>query len=1471
MANTKTFKIEINGISENISAVNSLIKQLDVLEARIKEINSLGVNLKTATKSSNTSALNEEEKLAKQIQQIDAKREAYSKEIYQNYLAAKDVLSETVKDQKQIAASERLSAKSYSNTMAGMKQELADIKAVMQTVDLGDNDTFQKMTQRANELNEKLKEIEATYGQFGRNVGNYSQAFEGINKLVIKVGETEREFNNAREASRTLKNELINLEAAGKGSTTQADNLRKAINQLKSTMDDATVSSKAMDTAMDWMQSFTAIATMNQSFKTLFGFDDTEVTKSIQQLVALQGALNGIENIRKQMDSREGVGQILGKGFEKIDQYTHKMLVFNRALQGTGTSAKIAAVGIKALGVAMKYLTSLGIYAVINLATDAIMKLVGGLRDWAKGNADLVKSEDMVNVAFDRVNTTLEQRLKLNNQLKDSNKLSDIKKQIEDELAYADAIAKANEELKKRMNYNPANATFANYASGKKGTSDIFEDDGVTTFGGFSEAIKDAEELKKRYNALSEAVEKNTGLVYKNAKGFEIAHLSASDAKDEFNHLEQILGGTLVRSMMAFDMKTKEGRKGLQDFVNEIMKSDDVMYKSTLLRLPEIVNNEKGNLSTALKGWLDIIKQFVANAELAMTPMKFEEYVNNILDSADESGKRLADKQKKELTERYQALSKEEQKQEEKLYKQGLAAIDKMQKKKNQKLVKDQDTIDKELHELRIKNMKEGLDKELAQIKEEWRQKLKLAKGNNALREEINKYYNKRIEDATRDHAAEMASIYREMWNDIYRISDQSIRMNLDSELTQLETSIDKAQERLTKIFDSRNASYGGTRFNTNVSDKLKSQLGYWIYSKEQEATGESRIGGNFNEGIERAQQYQEVLEKAEAAQMRYDKALKTGSEAQQKYTKETLDNAEKELNAWIKKYKSEEQTVEEFKDFMEDNWATEIVRENNYTKSIFAQYTRRINEAQDYYKKLGETQILHSEMILKNEVELLKNEENAEKRSEVDRYNDQMARLQENLRNGLLTQENYNELVERAYEEHAVALEAIAKRAATEQERLTQEDINRKKQIVSDGLRGMLNEYRDAYSAISKIQTRQPQTDSEGWGVVNIKATRRNYKEALEAYKALSNDILDEKNKLQKRLDDNEISFDDFQQAKRELDGLAQDTADAAQEVTENLKNVEGEFIQSIQQYIQALGQGLQTIMSAVWDAQDTEFDNEARQLDKLNDALQKAMDKNEEILERHKNNVDSIEDELQTARGSRREHLIDQLNAEILAERKAAAEKKKLEKEQEALEKKQEELDKKRQMAQYQRELANILVSGALAAVNAYATKPFVPVGLAMGSLSLALTAAQYAIAKANPPKFANGGLLEGKSHAQGGIKAGGVELEGHEYVINKHTTMQNIDLLEYINSNRRKLNISDLIGFYQGDRPRKSVQGVKTRFADGGQIPTLRTDIEVNRELADAFREYSNRPVWVSVKDINSKQAAVRNVQVLAGLSE
>lgn len=1468
MAGVKSYKIEINGVKESINAIESLNEKLFQLEQRIKTIESKSISIKGSTssgggsKSSSVSALSEEEKLEKQILQTEAKREAYSKEIYQNYLASKEALDETVKDQKQLAAAERLSAKSYSNTMAGMKQELADIKAVMQTVDLGDTAEFDKLTQRANELNDALKKIEATYGQFGRNVGNYESAFNSLDKLVIKVGDADREFNNAREASRTLKNELVNLEAAGKGSTTQADNLRKAINQLKSTIDDATVSSKAMDTAMDWMESFTAMASVGKGLKAFFGIDDTEITKSIQQLVALQGVLNGVEKIRKQIDTGEGIGKIFGKWFENIDKYTNRLLAMNRAMLGTGSSAKIAAAGIKVLSGALKTIVSFGVYEVIELAQVAIGKLVGSIKDWVKGDADLISSTDAVNAAIDSQNRILEERLKLVQANMNANNITPEQARLETEKSYAKALEETNKRLKDREDILGRN----NIRSPRKGTinlDSVMGDKGVTTVGGFDKAIESIDDFIKRWDELEKAVS--------NDRGFSTMLSSASDARAELESLAKLVGRDFVNAIHLFSDGTQEGARQLSRYIDKMDELTSGRYSKAIQLVK--VDNE------ALQKELDEAWKLVQNLRdnifknPIIVKIELDTKIEQELDRLDPT--RAMQRQldgwkdllKKGVNEAGEKLSVEEVaninkivKEEEKALKKARRDRAKSERNDAKALAAETENYRKQLRELQIQNMKNGWEKEKAQLQEEWRQRLFEVKNNGVkvkeLEAEINKLYNKKIEDAEREHNAEMAAIYKESWNEIYRISDASTRMNLDSQLQQMETAAKQIEEEYTKIFTPQYASYGGTRFNNKTSNALREELGYW-----------SETGNEKHDfDIQRAKEYLNLVENIKLAEAEARKASAIGEmgEQYQKLLEKPVKEATKALQDWLDKNKV-------WRSEMEEDYSVEELRQNGYTQSISNAYKIRIDETQEYYRKLQQMQKFHSEETLQNELALLKNEENAEKRAEQDRFENQMAELNANLRDGLMTRQHYDELVERAYEEHGNALKAIGDRADAEQERLQQEHIDRMKQITSEGLRGMLNEYRDAYAAISNIQSRQPQVDKEGWGVVNISQTKKNYKEALEAYKQLSNDIIAEKSNLQEKLDNNEITFDDFQQAKRELDGLAQDTADAAQEVTENLKDVEGEFIRSIQQYIQAIGQGIQTIMSAVWSAEDTQFDNEQRQLDKMNEALQKAMDKNEEILERHKQNVNDIEGELSTARGDRREHLIDQLNYELEAERRAAAEKKRLQKEQEALDRKEEALDKKRQMAQYKRELANILVSGALAAVNAYATKPFVPVGLAMGSLSLGLTAAQYAIAKANPPKFANGGLLEGKSHTQGGIKAGGVELEGHEYVINKATTMQNIDLLEYINSNKRKINVSDLIDFYQSDKPKKAIRSFRTRFADGGELPTLRTDIDISGGLTEAFREYAKTPSVVQVVDIVDKTKQYNNVRVLAGLSE
>lgn len=300
------------------------------------------------SKSSSSAVMSEEVALQKELNalknegtKLEAKQVAYQDESYQKVLAQKDILKEIVNDQKAIAAQERLQADTYSNTMNGMKQKLADLKASIASTDLGDSDQIQKMTKEANELTNKLKEMEEAYGQFGRNVGNYQSAAEGFNKFKITVGGVVREFGSAREASKQLRMELLSLD----GGTKKAQELREAIQQINSELQDIGKSSVAMDKMLDTMEGIVAVANVGQGIRGLFGVDDAEMQKSIKNLVALQNVLKGIESINKQINTGEGVGGWIKPFTVGIENATNKLLVYNRALLGTGKAAKVAAAG----------------------------------------------------------------------------------------------------------------------------------------------------------------------------------------------------------------------------------------------------------------------------------------------------------------------------------------------------------------------------------------------------------------------------------------------------------------------------------------------------------------------------------------------------------------------------------------------------------------------------------------------------------------------------------------------------------------------------------------------------------------------------------------------------------------------------------------------------------------------------------------------------------------------------------------------------------------------------------------------------------------------------------------------------------------------------------------------------------------------------------------------------------------------
>ena len=148
-------------------------------------------------------------------------------------------------------------------------------------------------------------------------------------------------------------------------------------------------------------------------------------------------------------------------------------------------------------------------------------------------------------------------------------------------------------------------------------------------------------------------------------------------------------------------------------------------------------------------------------------------------------------------------------------------------------------------------------------------------------------------------------------------------------------------------------------------------------------------------------------------------------------------------------------------------------------------------------------------------------------------------------------------------------------------------------------------------------------------------------------------------------------------------------------------------------------------------------------------------------------------------------------------------------------------------------------------------------------MGAVEIALIASQ---------KYAKGGLLEGDSHKNGGITLGynrkGIrqEAEGGEYIVNKQTTTENLSLIEFVNSKKRRLNLDDFIEFYSG-KAKGTKQSPLNYYADGGQLG----------ELTDYSQMVQNQPVVVdltidskvSVVDIENALDKLTKTKVLAGL--
>ena len=419
----------------------------------------------------------------------------------------------------------------------------------------------------------------------------------------------------------------------------------------------------------------------------------------------------------------------------------------------------------------------------------------------------------------------------------------------------------------------------------------------------------------------------------------------------------------------------------------------------------------------------------------------------------------------------------------------------------------------------------------------------------------------------------------------------------------------------------------------------------------------------------------------------------------------------------------------------------------------------------------------------------------------------------------------------------------------------------------------------QDFYNDIDTIMERTQKRKTNDFGFINYGAYRKSLQDALNATQEVANQIESEKEALQNALDNNEISFDDFQKAKKELDDFAEEVKDKTDDLKDGLSNSFNTWMSGVMESINSYSSVVSGMFDTISEMYTRQLDAEQAKLDKQQELLdaelemiEENLQKQEEVTQEHNDKVNSIEDELKSARGDRRQALIDQLAAErkaqeqsIEKEKQLTEEKKKQAQKQEQLKKQQDALEKKRRQQEKRASIVQATINTFAAVSNALAVQPWF-VGLALSGVALGLGMAN--VAQIASQQYADGGLLNGKRHSQGGMKIQGtnMEVEGGEYVTNRTSTSANLPLLEYINSNRRTLTKDDLIKFYDNGKTSLINRPMQTKFEEGGQLPQLSVDVKSLMNNAQAQQD--DRPLVVSVVDIVNQTENLRQVRVLAG---
>ena len=274
-----------------------------------------------------------------------------------------------------------------------------------------------------------------------------------------------------------------------------------------------------------------------------------------------------------------------------------------------------------------------------------------------------------------------------------------------------------------------------------------------------------------------------------------------------------------------------------------------------------------------------------------------------------------------------------------------------------------------------------------------------------------------------------------------------------------------------------------------------------------------------------------------------------------------------------------------------------------------------------------------------------------------------------------------------------------------------------------------------------------------------------------------------------------------------------------------------------------------------------------------KLADVIAEGLDKaaesiaefNSVALENTKGRLEAEKSAISNRYETENDILKSQLDNQLITESQFRAKQQELQKakiaEENEIDKKVFEAEKKRDRqnatTDYLQSLASIIPNLIIYDKEGNPVKLAAKAAISAGLTTAAYGAELAAISQKKffPKKFADGGVVNGPSHAEGGVPfsvqgKGGYEMEGGEYVINKRATAMHKDLLDRINKSGMS-------------RP----QTGRYKFAEGGLVSSpLNESVDYLKAIAEATTSTAigvSKPVraYVSDKDLRTNETERR----------